>query len=302
MSDQNDPTRDWKPGWYDDGSGTSRYWDGHGWTQNTTPGAGGSQPKKKGMRFLNDRKRPTGLGWASIGGGAVVALIIIGAASGGSSNSEAASAPSSRSAAPTPTATAAAASVTVPDLVGEDGATARDALEALGLEHTYDAGDDVVVLASHWKVTGQSVKAGSKVAPGSTVTLTVVKPTQTPAPQAPKAPAAPQKPAGPTLTASQEQAVIAAQGYLDGGMGFSYQGLIDQLSSSYGNGFSVADATAAVNSLHVDYNAQALLAAKGYLSDGQGFSHASLVAQLDSAYGNKFTVAQAEAAVTAAGL
>lgn len=114
--------------------------------------------------------------------------------------------------------------------------------------------------------------------------------------------AAPAKPAGPTLTASQKQAVIAAKGYLALGSGFSYQGLIDQLDSSAGNGFSVADSTVAVRSLNADYNAQAKLAAKGYLSSGTGFSHASMITQLDSAAGNKFTPAQAAYGASAVGL
>lgn len=119
---------------------------------------------------------------------------------------------------------------------------------------------------------------------------------------APSAPTAPAAPAAPALSVSQQQAVAAAKSYLNIGSGFSYQGLIDQLTSSYGNGFSVADATAAVDSLNADYNAQAVLAAKGYLAIGSGFSHASLVAQLTSAYGNKFTPEQAEYAATQVGL
>jgi hypothetical protein len=101
-------------------------------------------------------------------------------------------------------------------------------------------------------------------------------------------------PTGPSLTASQEQAVEAAKNYLSLGQGFSRAGLIDQLSSGAGSGFSVADATVAVDSLHIDYDAQAVLAAKAYISLGSGFSHAGLVEQLESAAGSKFTAAQAE--------
>ena len=73
---------------------------------------------------------------------------------------------------------------------------------------------------------------------------------------------------------------------------FSRQGLIDQLSSSYGSGFSVADATVAVDSLGTDYNAQAARAAKEYLAS-QSFSCNGLIGQLDSSYGSQFTVAEA---------
>jgi hypothetical protein len=117
----------------------------------------------------------------------------------------------------------------------------------------------------------------------------------------PAASSASPTPTGPTLTTSQQQAVIAAKGYLTMGSGFSYQGLIDQLSSSAGSGFSVADATAAVTVLNVDYNAQAVLSAQGYMKIG-GFSHASLVEQLSSAAGAQFTPAQAEYAATKVGL
>ena len=116
-----------------------------------------------------------------------------------------------------------------------------------------------------------------------------------------KTSAAPAATAAPALTVSQKQALAAAKGYLAMGSGFSYQGLIEQLSSANGNAFAVPDATAAVDSLKADYNAQAVLAAKGYMTMG-GFSHASLVTQLSSSAGNKFTPEQAEFAATKVGL
>jgi hypothetical protein len=133
-------------------------------------------------------------------------------------------------------------------------------------------------------------------------TPNAVAPSVSPTPIQPTlTPSAPPTPARPTLTISQQQAVIAAKGYLNLDGGFSYQGLIDQLSSSAGDGFSVADATAAVIVLNVDYNAQAVLSAQGYMKIG-GFSHASLVEQLSSAAGEQFTAAQAEYAATQVGL
>jgi hypothetical protein len=106
----------------------------------------------------------------------------------------------------------------------------------------------------------------------------------------------------PALTTAQKQAVTAAKGYLALGGGFSRQGLLDQLTSSAGSGFTVADATYAVDSLNTDWNAQAVLAAKGYLKLGSGFSHAGLVQQLSSSAGSKFTAAEAEYATTQVGL
>ena len=82
---------------------------------------------------------------------------------------------------------------------------------------------------------------------------------------------------------------------------FSRAGLIKQLSSQYGAGYSLADATFAVDSLNVDWNAQAARAAKEYLST-QPFSRAGLIEQLSSQYGAEFTYAQAVYGVNAAGL
>jgi len=126
--------------------------------------------------------------------------------------------------------------------------------------------------------------------------------TKAPATQAPAAPAtqAPAAPAGPTT--SQQQALTSAQGYLSDGQGFSRAGLISQLDSQYGGQFSVADATWAVDHSGADWNAQAVIAAKGYMSDGQGFSRQGLIDQLDSPYGGQFTYAQATYAANQVGL
>jgi hypothetical protein len=130
-------------------------------------------------------------------------------------------------------------------------------------------------------------------------------PVQTPAPPAtqspaPAAPAPTQAPAGPTV--SQQQALTSAQSYLSDGQGFSRAGLIQQLSSSAGEGFGVADATWAVDHSGADWNAQAVMSAKGYMSDGQGFSRAGLIDQLTSSAGEGFTYAQATYAVNRVGL
>jgi hypothetical protein len=90
----------------------------------------------------------------------------------------------------------------------------------------------------------------------------------------------------------------SAQSYLDM-VGFSRQGLIDQLSSEYGDQYPVEAATAAVDSLNVDWNAEAVEAAESYL-EMSGFSHAGLVEQLSSPYGDQFTREQAEHGATVA--
>ena len=111
---------------------------------------------------------------------------------------------------------------------------------------------------------------------------------------------APAAPAG--LTGSQQQALDSASSYLDLGTGFSRSGLIDQLSSPYGGKFSVADATWAADHSGADWNAQAVISAKGYMNLGTGFSRSGLIDQLTSPYGGKFTLAQATYAVNQVGL
>ena len=110
------------------------------------------------------------------------------------------------------------------------------------------------------------------------------KPTPTPTPK-------PTPPAQPELTTGQEQAIGAAKDYLDTSA-FSRAGLIEQLSSAYGSGFSKADATFAVDHLDVNWKEQAVLSAKEYLQT-MHFSRAGLIQQLSSAYGSKFTRAEA---------
>jgi host cell surface-exposed lipoprotein len=74
--------------------------------------------------------------------------------------------------------------------------------------------------------------------------------------------------------------------------GFSRRGLIDQLSSEYGNKFSIGDATVVVDSLNSDWSEQAARSAAAYLKMS-GFSCRGLIEQLSSEHGNKYTVEQA---------
>ena len=99
-------------------------------------------------------------------------------------------------------------------------------------------------------------------------------------------------------TIGQLQALGAAKSYLSSG-GFSRAGLIGQLTSSYGEGFSRADAVWAVNHAHANWNAEAVQAAKSYIEMG-GFSRARLIDQLQSPYGEHFTHAQAVYGVSVA--
>lgn len=112
----------------------------------------------------------------------------------------------------------------------------------------------------------------------------------------------PSAPSG--ATKSQEQAIKSAKRYLEYSA-FSRQGLIDQLSSEYGEQFPVEDATFAVDYLEstgqVDWNEQAAKSAAHYL-EFSSFSRQGLIDQLSSEYGEKFTVEQAEYGATAVGL
>jgi inhibitor of KinA sporulation pathway (predicted exonuclease) len=103
-----------------------------------------------------------------------------------------------------------------------------------------------------------------------------------------------------TSTAGQRNALRAAKTYLKM-TPFSRKGLIQQLSSKYGDGYSVKDATWAVNRVDANWNQQALRAAKAYLKMTP-FSRKGLIQQLSSKYGDRYTVAQATYAVNRVGL
>ena len=97
------------------------------------------------------------------------------------------------------------------------------------------------------------------------------------------------------LTSGQENALRAAEDYLDISA-FSKAGLIQQLSSPAGEGYSKADATFAANNVDADWDAEAVEAAEGYL-EISSFSKDGLIEQLSSAAGDQFTLEQAQYAV-----
>ncbi len=100
-----------------------------------------------------------------------------------------------------------------------------------------------------------------------------------------------ESPSAPALTGPQKNAVRSAIQYLSLS-GFSRDGLIQQLSSSAGDGYDRHDATVAVDSLDVDWNQQAVKSAQQYL-DISGFSCNGLIEQLSSKAGDKYTKSQA---------
>jgi len=145
------------------------------------------------------------------------------------------------------------------------------------------------------KVTEPSPSAVETQAPATTEPTTeppatTERPTTAPKPTATK----------PAMTLSQEQAVAAAESYLEM-TAFSRKGLIRQLSSDAGEGFSVKDATFAVDHIKVNWNEQAARSARSYL-EMTHFSRAGLIRQLESDSGEGFTHRQAVYGVTKAGL
>lgn len=94
-----------------------------------------------------------------------------------------------------------------------------------------------------------------------------------------------------SLTGPQINAVRSAEQYISMS-GFSRSGLIQQLSSDAGDGYNIADATVAVDSLNIDWNKEAVRSAEQYLSMS-GFSCKGLIDQLSSSAGDGYTVSQA---------
>lgn len=112
----------------------------------------------------------------------------------------------------------------------------------------------------------------------------------------------PVAPPQPSYSVPQQQAIASAESYLSDGQGFSKLGLIQQLSSHYGEGFSQKLARFAVNHVSVNWRHQAVLSARGYMSSQPGWSFNGLVQQLNSPFGENFTLAQAEYAAHKVGL
>lgn len=168
------------PGWYDDGSGRQRWWDGTAWTDHYAPAPPETPAPVAETQWadLSDAPQKPGPKKALVIAGIVVAalvLISIVGAIGSRAGSEASK--------PTATASPVSAMVTVPNVIGLTGDVARDALTAAGFVVKFDGGEDAVVLASNWTVGAQSPNAGAGAEEGSTITLTVSKP----APAAPEA-------------------------------------------------------------------------------------------------------------------
>jgi hypothetical protein len=91
------------------------------------------------------------------------------------------------------------------------------------------------------------------------------------------------------------RALASAEGYLEYAA-FSKQGLFEQLSSDYGEGFTEAEAQYAVDHVDADWNKEAVESARSYLEHSP-MSRDGLIEQLTSSYGEGFTYEQAVYAV-----
>ncbi|MGM7680091.1 PASTA domain-containing protein [Microbacterium sp. A94] len=82
-----------------------------------------------------------------------------------------------------PALTQTVETITIPDVVGQDGETAKSALTDLGFDVEFEAGDESVWDPSNWNVDAQSPVAAAEAAEGDVVTLTVSKPEPEPEPE-----------------------------------------------------------------------------------------------------------------------
>ena len=240
----------------------------------TTAGHGTAMTKRPWYK-----RKPIIIPVAIVGG--IIVLSGIGSAiGGGGDNNTAADKPTTSQvpkAEKAPKEEVALIMVDVPGVVGMTGTEAQAALSALGFKVDVGGGD------LSMPVTAQDVTAGAQAEEGSTVRLTLQE--------------------KPKLTLSQQNALRSAEQYLDF-MPFSRAGLIQQLASEYGEGFTAEDAEFAVATLEqtgkVDWNAEAAEAAQSYL-DMMSFSRDGLFEQLTSSYGAGFTPEQANAGLAAVG-
>ena len=107
------------------------------------------------------------------------------------------------------------------------------------------------------------------------------------------------EPDKPEMTMAQENAYGSAKDYIDNGA-FSKQGLLQQLTSDSGEGFTEKQARYAIKLIEkngeVNWKEEAVESAREYL-DNDSFSKQGLFEQLTSEYGEGFTEKQARYAV-----
>jgi hypothetical protein len=194
-------------------------------------------------RFSLGRK-----GWIAVGGVGIFAVGLTIGASGASNSSEIDS---------------QAASISKLESELDDRDDTIDSLrsEQNALEDTIDDNETTIAALEEEPTEAEPVEAET----------VVEAPTPEPEPAVEPAPANPPT----TLTLSQQNAVRQGESYLDYS-GFSRSGLIDQLEYE---GYSIADAEFAVDTIAPDWNAEAAESAQSYI-DYSSFSRQGLLDQL----------------------
>ncbi|MGN8027487.1 Ltp family lipoprotein [Microbacterium sp. 22242] len=285
MSDQSAPGA----GWYDDGSGRQRWWDGQQWGQYAVEAPAATVPLQDPQIGAGAKKPWYRRVWVWI----VVGVVVLFGVIGGINNAIAGKAPVAEPSHSASATTEAAADILVPDLTGMKGDVARNAVEVAGLKPKLDGGGSVVVMASNWTVTSQEPAAGASVKKGTIVTIHVEKPKSVQADPPKSDP--PAAPAAPAVSAEFRSALTKA-GQYSTLMHMSKAGIYDQLTSEYGEKFSAEAAQYAIDNVKADWNANALAKAKEYQNQ-MAMSPEGIRDQLTSDYGEKFTADEADYAI-----
>lgn len=151
---------------------------------------------------------------------------------------------------------------------------------------------------------GAAVTSGANSSPSAVAESPTAEPDRTEAPdqtQAPEPAATAQpdeeaaEPAAPEVPVEYASALVKAVSYSEL-MNMSKAGIFAQLSSEYGEKFSVEAAQYAVDTMQADWNANALAKAKTYQRD-MAMSPEAIRDQLTSEYGEQFTPEQADFAI-----
>jgi hypothetical protein len=255
-------------GWFPQGDGQQRYWDGEQWTDNFAPGAASvTFPSQARKNWFLRHKVLTAIG-------AVLLLGTFASIASGSGTKTITTASVAEPVAASATPDQAALDRAAADKVAADQAAA-DKVTADQAAADKVAADQVAAD----KVAADQAAADKVVADRKAAADKVV---------ADKAAAANR------LTVPQENAKRSAESYLEMS-GFSRSGLISQLKYE---GFAVKDSERAIRSMKVNWNTEADQSAKSYI-DMSGFSRSGLIEQLEY---EGFTKAQAAHGASSAGL
>lgn len=262
MTDPNTPAT--PAGWYPDGHGQDRYYDGTAWTEQVRPLSTATESvpvaDPNAATIVPKQKMSAKKKWiigGSIAAGLIVFSSIANAVNGPDDEPVAkpATSVSDTETKPKPVKEEEPEPVilTMPTITGMTVTQARGVLSGMGVEMpATDAGDD-------WKVLTQTPE------PGATGTAEELAALITVTGEAPP----------PPLTLAQQNVINQAKDYLDYS-GFSRTGLIDQLEYE---GYSTEDATFGADNAGADWGAEAAESAADYL-DYSSFSRQGLYDQL----------------------